>query len=125
MPQVKVNLTATAAAEETIDVEVAVGSPVPGTTAESEVFVALTQDGLSSDVRGGENRGRHLPHTSVVRSLIPLVAPRADGSGTLHTSLKVPAGASLASYRVVAFVQQVNLGRIIGAADVSLAGLSQ
>lgn len=43
-----------------------------GGEASDKVLLAITEDGLSTEVRGGENRSRTLHHTGVVRSLQPL-----------------------------------------------------
>ena len=46
-----------------------------------KLYVALTENGLANDVRGGENRGKHLSHDAVVRSFSgPLDFPRAGSN---------------------------------------------
>ncbi len=92
--------------------------------AQSDVYVAVTEDGLSSQVKGGENGGRHLDHAAVVRSLTSI--GRAAGSGGLETfagTLPLAPGASLAKYHVVAFVQRSDAGAILGGADAGLGTL--
>src|SRR5207302_5771444 len=42
---------------------------VPQGTRSADMFLAITDTFLETDVRDGENAGRHLQHTGVVRSL--------------------------------------------------------
>jgi hypothetical protein len=88
----------------------------------ADVLLATTEDGLSSDVSGGENRGRHLVHTSVVR--------RLERVGTVDarqpiSSVEIPVAVEPSwrpgALRLVAFVQERASGRIIGAATAPLA----
>jgi hypothetical protein len=48
---------------------------IPG----SRTFLAVTESGLESAVRSGENRGRHLTHDFVVRHLIGPLTPDVTG----------------------------------------------
>ena len=97
---------------------------LPQDAAHSDVYIALTEDGLSSQVKGGENGGRHLNHAAVVRSLTSV--GQASGTGALETfsgTLPIAAGTSLAKYHVVAFVQRSDAGAILSAADAPLSAL--
>ena len=62
----------------------------PGDSA--EVWLAVTESGLASEVAGGENAGRNLRHASVLRSLhrIATAGGQADTSfeGTVSVKLK-------------------------------------
>jgi hypothetical protein len=78
-------------------------------------FVALTEDGLSSQVRAGENRGTLLRHDHVVRAFagpLPLAAADAE--------LRLPAGFDPAHARVIAFAQRPADGSV---AQVVVCGL--
>lgn len=76
------------------------------------LFVALTGDGLVSDVKAGENKGKRLVHDHVVRELRGDIAigPGGDGSGTV--TLPLPAEAGKAT-TVVAFVQSAESGDVL------------
>jgi hypothetical protein len=81
----------------------------PGNVA---LFVALTQDGLSSKVTAGENRGENLHHNAVVRDFALI----ASGNGAFHFARKPdwdPAHMSL-----VAFAQDTSTGRVLQAMSV-------
>jgi len=79
----------------------------PGSDTDYRNYIALTEDGLSSHVRAGENRGALLHHDHVVRSLAgPLPLANADAEIALPSDLDV-AQASL-----VAFAQRTSDGAI-------------
>lgn len=89
-----------------------------GTTLPSsyQVYLALTENGLSSSVKAGENRGKRLDHDLVVRDLAgPLPLPQAEAE------LKAPEGFDPAKSAVVAFVQDTKSGEIVRALRLPLA----
>ncbi|QSQ23141.1 DUF1223 domain-containing protein [Pyxidicoccus parkwayensis] len=93
-------------------------APPPGT----ELWAALTEDGLSSRVTRGENAGHTLEHAAVVRAQVTLPAPKADPAGGFVTEARVPlaAGWKRPSLRAVAVLQE-SRGPVRGAATAALA----
>jgi hypothetical protein len=90
-------------------------APVPpGETA--DVWLAVTEVGLATEVRDGENRGRRLEHGPVVRRLVQVGAVK-DGAFTGHRSVPTEAGWNRQNLRWVAFVQAASSRRILGAAE--------
>lgn len=84
------------------------------------VLYAITEDGLSTEVKGGENRSRTLHHNAVVRSLEDAGAlDKGAFSRTLR--LKLNRGWQRDHLHVVVLVQDAT-GRILGAASVPLVG---
>ena len=88
---------------------------------DAEVVVAVVEDGLVSTVERGENAGRTLAHTAVVRALhrggtIPAAADQWSGEVpvSLDDSWKQP--------RVVAFVQDARSQRILAAGVLEKEG---
>jgi hypothetical protein len=81
---------------------------------DAEVWLAVTESGLSTRVLRGENRGRHVLHAPVVRMLRKLGSVRA---GTFHIAGRLEMGPSWdrSKVRVVVFVQRVQSRRIVGA----------
>lgn len=77
----------------------------------ARVFVAVTETGLSTQVKAGENAGRHLAHVAVVRRLVSLEKP----TGTV--SLPVESGQNRRNQKIVAWVQDGATGAILGAAQ--------
>jgi hypothetical protein len=78
------------------------------------VFLALAEDSAASDVAAGENKGRHLVHTAVLKSLRKIGSVKR-GAGF---SQMVPLPVSAAEQRIVVFVQEGTSGPVIGAAEV-------
>ena len=88
----------------------------------ADIMVAVTEDHLETHVRRGENGGRVLKHTAVVRSMSTVGAVSPE-----HRTFSITA--PLASsrdwkpehLRVVAFVQEIQSRRMIGAGTAMLA----
>lgn len=86
----------------------------------AQVYLALYQDGLSSQVRGGENRGVTLHHDRVVRALYgpwPLAAMR----WTHSVDVTPPRDASGGRLGLTAFVQSGGDGDVLQALSLPLA----
>jgi hypothetical protein len=81
------------------------------------VLIALTQNGLSSRVTAGENRGERLAHDFVVRDF---AAHRGLGSAT--STFRPAAGWNLAHMSVAAFVQDRKTGRVLQSVSCPLSG---
>ncbi len=83
----------------------------------AEVYFAVAEDEVQSKVSAGENGGRMLAHTAVVRSLTK--SGKLGSNNRLETQLKVNAhwGKHL---RVIAFVAEREGGKILGAAMAEL-----
>lgn len=79
-------------------------------------YVALVEDGLSSDVRRGENGGRVLRHDHVVRAL---AGPLGAASG--KTRLAVPEDLVASRASVVAWLQDDRSGSIADVVQQPLA----
>ena len=88
----------------------------------AEVILALTEDKLSSNVTRGENSGRKLAHTAVVREMRAL--GRVDPATKTFDSEKtmvIADGWKRDDLRVVVFVQERAQRRVLGAAVLNLA----
>ena len=108
--------------KETFSVEVAklLASPKGGA---AEVWLAITETGLHSSVTRGENAGHELRHAAVVRSMRKIGEAKPDRDVSFSAS---DAAVSLRKewsrdrLKAVAFVQEKNTLRILGAAEISL-----
>jgi len=79
-------------------------------------YVALTEDGLSSQVRAGENRGALLHHDHVVRSFAgPLALANANAE------IALPPDLDIAHASLVAFAQRASDGAIAQVVALPLA----
>jgi hypothetical protein len=88
----------------------------------ADVTVAITEDRLVTEVHRGENRGRTLRHTAVVRSLMAVGAlTPADSTLTKSVSSALEHEWKPENLRIVAFVQERQSRRIVGVGAVALA----
>jgi hypothetical protein len=82
-------------------------------SAKAEVFVALALDHADTQVKRGENGGRHLEHVNVLQNL--------SGAGNLQKGqsfskdIVVSAGKPGITYRLIALIQEPDQGKIVGA----------
>lgn len=119
-PKTPVTITAQRPAEElrrqfTIDV----GNLAGGTGGDaSEVWLAITEKALHSEVSRGENAGKDVRHASVVRWMhrIGVADPKKSPSSfTGDTTVKFKSNWKLDNLRVIAFVQEKRSRHILGA----------
>ena len=96
---------------------------LPPADAQAEVWVAVAESGLSTDVTRGENADRTLAHTGVVRSLTWLGSLPRETPEAWPVDARVRLGRSWRRdhLRVVVFVQAGAGGAILGAASVRLS----
>ena len=80
----------------------------------SQVMLAVVEDGLVDKVERGENAGRTLSHTAVVRALKG-VATISGSASEWSGDVEVPQGASWKETRIVAFVQDTRSSRVLAA----------
>ncbi|HEY1243157.1 MAG TPA: DUF1223 domain-containing protein [Bryobacteraceae bacterium] len=80
--------------------------------ADASVYLALADDRGESQVRGGENDGRHLQHRSILRSVRKIGSVKRGAGFTRDVELP---GAA-ATQRVIVFLQESGPGRVSGAA---------
>lgn len=85
---------------------------------EAEVVLAVTESGLRSSVARGENAGRRLTHTAVVRQLTTLGTAREGFQAS--PSLAPDKAWQRSNLRAVVLVQERRRRRILGAATVPL-----
>jgi hypothetical protein len=99
--------------------QLAVQVKSPVSAGEGVVMLAITEDNLATQVGAGENGGRTLHHTAVVRELRPL-GKLHEGSFEATVPLKLEKEWKPADLRAIVFVQQAPSGRIEGATSVAL-----
>jgi hypothetical protein len=95
---------------------------VPSEGDAPEVWMAITEAKLHSDVRGGENSGQDLHHASVVRKLKKIEGAKiTDGhSFSSEERVKFDRGWKRENTRVVVFVQEKKSKKILGAGSTTL-----
>ncbi len=85
----------------------------------AEVYLAITEDSLHSSVGGGENAGRHLSHSAVVRELIP-IGVVTGGAFDASPIVTLKSGWRRGHLHVVVFAQEQASRRIVGASEAAL-----
>ncbi len=90
----------------------------------ADVLLAVTEDNLTTDVRRGENGGRTLNHSAVVRRLLTLgTLPLATRTWSKAASVPLASPWKPEHLRLIALMQEHQRRRIVGAAAVSIAGV--
>ncbi len=79
-----------------------------------DILIAIALDHVQSQVLRGENGGRHLEHVAVVQYLAKVGKVKKGEAFTKDVSVAVDHPGQ--TYRAIAFVQQPDQGKIIGAA---------
>jgi hypothetical protein len=89
----------------------------------AEVWLAVTERQLHSDVKAGENAGANLRHAAVVRALRKIgdAKPGNEVSFTGNTNVKIDSKWKSENLHVVVFVQEKKTRHIVGAAAAPLA----
>jgi hypothetical protein len=86
----------------------------------AEVLLAITENNLRSEVSRGENNGRSLKHSAVVRQLTTLAKISAGQNYDAEPTVNLAGAWKRENLRAVAFVQERGTRRIIGAAVLGL-----
>lgn len=102
-----------AAPDVRIDGTVEVFNPEGG--GDPRIWIAAFENGLSSSVGAGENRGSRLEHDFVVRELAGPFHVGADGRATLQHRLAVQADWKLARMGIAIFVARSDTGEVLQA----------
>jgi hypothetical protein len=93
---------------------------VPPEAHAAQLWIAVTERKLSSNVLHGENEGRMLSHAAILRSLSPVKVPKLGSSASTHTTAAVRLDPSWKreNLRFVVFLQEPKTLHIFGAAAV-------
>jgi hypothetical protein len=81
-----------------------------------DVYVATALDHAETHVLHGENGGHVLTYVAVVEDMVKIGKLEKGKSFERDFQIKLKPGSDPANLRVVAFVQEPNLGRVLGAA---------
>jgi hypothetical protein len=88
----------------------------------AEVLLAIAESGLRSSVSGGENAGRRLSHTAVVRKLMSLGSLNSRGGEQFaaRPAVKIDKRWNRDSLKAVVFIQERASRRVLGVASAPL-----
>lgn len=84
------------------------------------LVIVVTQDGLSSRVSAGENRGEHLSHDRVVRGLSESRSVAATGALTASATFAARGDWRPEAMSIAAFVQDLHSGEVLQAVSLPL-----
>lgn len=124
--KVQISITPeTAAKSDTEHIEVRVGnlSGIAGQEP-ADVWMAVTEEGLGTDVKAGENAGKNVQHAAIVRSLRKIGTASGKDSSAFVTNqqVKFKSNWKKENLRIVVFVQERKTLHILGAASTRVAG---
>jgi hypothetical protein len=85
----------------------------------ADIVVAITEEGLTTDVKAGENRGRVLAHAPVVRYMA-VVGEATDAAAAARADIPLEAGWRRDRLSVAAFVQLRRGGPILASTVVPM-----
>ena len=117
-PKLTINLVQKSSSESgkaAFDIGIADFSALPAGK-EVELWIALTEKGLYTDVKAGENSGERLQHAPVVRSLQKLDTFFGSAGYSAHSSIKLESTWQRTNLTFVAFAVEKGSRKIIGAA---------
>jgi len=87
-------------------------------TGDVDVYLVLALNRAESRVSAGENAGHNLQHVSVVRRISKIGAVKQGQALSQEVQVKVGPGEDSDNLRLIAFVQESQQGRVLGAAAV-------
>jgi hypothetical protein len=85
-----------------------------------DLYAALVDPTDTTDVKRGENGGKHLEHAGVVRTMQRIGSLKDLAGGPRAFSLNAPSDAVPASMRVVVFAQRSDEGPVVGAVSAAV-----
>jgi hypothetical protein len=88
----------------------------------AEVILAVTESGLHTSVKGGENVGKELQHSPVLRELkvIGVIGKNGQEGFTAQPTVKLDSKWNAGNLRAIVFVQERKSRRILAAAGLHL-----
>jgi hypothetical protein len=92
-----------------------------GPAADADVTLALTENGLQSNVTRGENRGRMMAHAGVARSLMVIGRAKKQQPFSAESKLAIEQGWRRENLSAVVFLQDRGSRRILGAGRIALS----
>jgi len=104
--------------KDTVKVQVSVSQA--SQSASADVFLAVTENNLHSNVESGENRGRKLAHVAVVRKLTAIGRISEGGSFTATSVVRIARQWKTKDLRAVAFVQEKTNRHILAVSSVPI-----
>src|ERR1700730_6753778 len=115
----------TAARAGSTAIQIAIPASAVDGGKQGEVWLAVTESDLHSDVKVGENSGETLQHAPVVRELRKLGDVRVQDGASLQSSIKLDKKWKSENIAIVVFLTEKHTGKIFGASMLKLHGPGQ
>jgi hypothetical protein len=120
-PQANIKLALNTSTADALGLDLDILVPDKQLRVNSAVFIALFENGLTSQVSAGENSGKTLHHEYVVRQLVGPLSLADAHSGSHHSvEIKIPETVKRENAGVAAFVQNTVDGSVLQALSVHL-----
>lgn len=119
-PKVPVHLAMTKMdSAHTLHTHIEVGTLDPSfRVTEAEVYIAIALNRAQSQVSAGENAGRRLDHTAVVKNITRIGVLKQGQALRKDIGFSLEPGTNLNNLRLIAFLQEPRQGPVLGAALV-------
>jgi hypothetical protein len=119
-PKISVRIASvTVANPKTLQVHVQVDElPSDLKAGKADIFLAVALDHAESHVLAGENKGRDIQHVAVAASINKVGTVDKAKNFDHEVLVKIPSGVDVANLRLIAFVQEVDGGDVLGAAPL-------
>jgi hypothetical protein len=98
-----------------------VSAPAGGTLPRGDLYAALVDPIASTEVKAGENGGKHLEHVSVVRSFQRIGKIQDLAKGPISFKLNAPSDEAATNMHLVVFAQLPDQGPVRGVTAASIA----
>jgi hypothetical protein len=123
-PKTEVSLTPESSSSDSGQYKVRVGKLDGSTDRDTaEIWLAVSESGLGSSVKAGENAGKNLQHAPVLRSLkkIGVASPKGDAAFEGSAKVKFNRDWKRQNLQVAVFVQEKKSMKILGAAALPVS----
>jgi hypothetical protein len=119
--KISVRLSSITVAPDRIGAHVETGNLDAGySTREAEVYLAIALNHAQSQVSSGENAGHRLEHVAVVRGITRIGTLKQGQSLSQEVQWKLDTGIDRSNLRLIAFLQETNQGRVLGATEAGV-----
>jgi hypothetical protein len=121
-PKAEMTVVFSPTAEDSGALEVRVAKLPEGVAGRVNLWLAVAEDDLETNVERGENAGKRLKHAAVVRRLKKLaeIKPKASVPLSWSRTVRLDPAWKSSSLRAVVFLQERNSRRIVGVAAARL-----
>jgi hypothetical protein len=100
--------------------QVSLGVQVDAAGSGGDVVLAITERSLASDVTRGENAGRNMKHSAVVRKLVAIGKVKKGEAFSKETAVTLASDWKPENLSAVVFVQERGSGKVLGAVELRL-----